>query len=92
MPTTVLIVEDEPNLLTALRYTLEQDGYETLTATDAVVPFCADSRISVGSHSPPHYVMPCIQIGKLRIIRPLFHSPYHVILESLFTVFAGFDE
>ena len=34
MPTTVLIVEDEPNLLTALRYTLEQDGYETLTATD----------------------------------------------------------
>ena len=34
MPNTVLVVEDEPNLLTALKYTLEQGGYETLTATD----------------------------------------------------------
>ncbi len=34
MPPTVLVVEDEPNLLTALKYTLEQAGYETLTATD----------------------------------------------------------
>ena len=34
MPSSVLVVEDEPNLLTALKYTLEQEGYETLTATD----------------------------------------------------------
>ena len=34
MPPTVLVVEDEPNLLTALKYTLEQAGYDALTATD----------------------------------------------------------
>ena len=34
MSSTVLVVEDEPNLLMALKYTLEQEGYDTLTATD----------------------------------------------------------
>ena len=34
MPNTVLVVEDEPNYLAALKYTLEQEGYNTLTATD----------------------------------------------------------
>ena len=34
MSNTVLVVEDEPNLLTALKYTLEQEGYDTLTAVD----------------------------------------------------------
>ena len=34
MPNTVLVVEDEPNLLAALEYTLEQEGYEVLTAID----------------------------------------------------------
>ena len=34
MPNTVLVVEDEPNYLAALKYTLEQEGYDTLTATD----------------------------------------------------------
>lgn len=34
MPNTILVVEDEPNLLAALEYTLEQEGYEVLTAID----------------------------------------------------------
>ena len=34
MSNTVLVVEDEPNLLMALKYTLEQEGYDTLTAVD----------------------------------------------------------
>ena len=34
MSNTVLVVEDEPNYLAALKYTLEQEGYDTLTATD----------------------------------------------------------
>ena len=34
MPNTVLVVEDEPNLLAALEYTLEQEGYVVLTAID----------------------------------------------------------
>ncbi len=34
MPNTILVVEDEPNLLAALQYTLKQEGYTTLAATD----------------------------------------------------------
>ena len=34
MRDTVLVVEDEPNLLAALKYTLEREGYEALTAKD----------------------------------------------------------
>ena len=34
MPNTILIVEDEPNLLHTLQYTLKQEGYTALTATD----------------------------------------------------------
>ncbi len=34
MRDTVLVVEDEPNLLTALKYTLEREGYNALTAAD----------------------------------------------------------
>ena len=34
MPNTVLVVEDEPNLLAALEYTLEQEGYVVHTAID----------------------------------------------------------
>jgi len=32
MPDTVLVVEDEPNLLAALKYTLEREGYDALSA------------------------------------------------------------
>ena len=32
----ILVVEDEENILEAVRYTLEDQGYETLTATDGV--------------------------------------------------------
>lgn len=34
MPGTILIVEDEPNLLAPLQYNLNQEGYATLIATD----------------------------------------------------------
>ena len=34
MPNSVLIVEDEENLLAAVKYALERDGYEVFTATD----------------------------------------------------------
>ena len=37
MPNTILIVEDEPNLLAALQYNLKQEGYTALTATDGEV-------------------------------------------------------
>ena len=37
MPNTILIVEDEPNLLAALQYKLKQEGYTALTATDGDV-------------------------------------------------------
>ena len=37
MPNTILIVEDEPNLLAALQYNLKQEGYTALTATDGDV-------------------------------------------------------
>jgi DNA-binding response OmpR family regulator len=31
---TILIVEDDPNLLTTLKYNLEKDGYDVSTAID----------------------------------------------------------
>ena len=34
MSKNILIIEDEPNLLAALEYTLEQEGFEVLTAID----------------------------------------------------------
>ena len=34
MPSAILIVEDEPNLLHTLQYTLKQEGYTALTASD----------------------------------------------------------
>ncbi len=37
MPNTILIVEDEPNLLAILQYNLKQEGYATLTATDGEI-------------------------------------------------------
>ena len=37
MPNTILIVEDEPNLLHTLQYTLKQEGYTALTAADGEV-------------------------------------------------------
>ena len=34
MSKRILLVDDEPLLLKGLRFTLEQEGYETLTAND----------------------------------------------------------
>ena len=46
MPNTILIVEDEPNLLAALQYTLTQEGYTALTATDGEAGLRMASRMS----------------------------------------------
>ena len=46
MPNTILIVEDEPNLLAALQYTLTQEGYTALTATDGEAGLRMASRVS----------------------------------------------
>ncbi len=46
MPNTILIVEDEPNLLAALQYTLNQKGYTTLTATDGEAGLRMATRMS----------------------------------------------
>ena len=34
MPKKILLVDDEPLMLKGLKYSLEQEGYETLTAMD----------------------------------------------------------
>ena len=34
MPTRILLVDDEPLIIKGLKYTLDKDGYETLTASD----------------------------------------------------------
>lgn len=35
MPTTILVIEDEPSIMENLRYALETEGFATLTATTA---------------------------------------------------------
>ena len=47
MPNTVLVVEDEENLLTALTYNLEREGYTGLTAEDGQAALTLARR-----HSP----------------------------------------
>ncbi len=47
MPNTVLVVEDEENLLTALTYNLGREGYTVLTATDGQAALAL-----ARSHSP----------------------------------------
>jgi len=34
LPTRILLVDDEPLIIKGLKYTLDKDGYETLTASD----------------------------------------------------------
>ena len=51
MSGTVLVVEDEPNLLTALKYTLEQEGYNTLTATNG------ESGLNIAQSNNPDLVI-----------------------------------
>ena len=46
MPNTILIVEDDPNLLHTLQYNLNQEGYATLTATDGEAGLRMASRMS----------------------------------------------
>ena len=46
MPNTILIVEDDPNLLHTLQYNLKQEGYATLTATDGDVGLRMATRMS----------------------------------------------
>ena len=46
MPNTILIVEDEPNLLATLQYNLKREGYATLAATDGEVGLRMASSMS----------------------------------------------
>lgn len=46
MPNTILIVEDDPNLLHTLQYNLNQEGYATLTATDGEAGLRMATRMS----------------------------------------------
>ena len=59
MPSTVLLVEDEPNLLTALKYTLEQEGYDTLTATDG------DSGLNLARVRGPDLIILDVMLPRL---------------------------
>lgn len=46
MPNTILIVEDDPNLLHTLQYNLNKEGYATLTAADGEAGLRMASRMS----------------------------------------------
>ena len=46
MPNTILIVEDDPNLLHTLQYNLNQEGYATLTAADGEAGLRMATRMS----------------------------------------------
>ena len=59
MSSTVLVVEDEPNLLTALKYTLEQEGYNTLTATDG------ESGLNIAQSGGPDLVILDVMLPSL---------------------------
>ena len=59
MSNTVLVVEDEPNLLTALKYTLEQEGYDTLTAVDG------ESGLRIAQSNSPDLVILDVMLPSL---------------------------
>ena len=59
MSNTVLVVEDEPNLLTALKYTLEQEGYHTLTATNG------ESGLNIAQSNDPDLVILDVMLPNL---------------------------
>ncbi|MDA1347830.1 MAG: response regulator transcription factor [Chloroflexi bacterium] len=56
---TVLIVEDEENLAEALRYNLEREGYNVLTARDG------DSGVSTSRRAKPDLVLLDVMLPKL---------------------------
>ena len=59
MSNTVLVVEDEPNLLAALRRALEQEGYDTLTAADG------EAGLSIAQSKNPGLVILDVMLPKL---------------------------
>ena len=59
MANTALVVEDEPNMLFALEYALEQEGYETLTATDG------DAGLRIARARRPDIVILDVMLPKL---------------------------
>ncbi len=59
MSNTVLVVEDEPNLLTALKYTLELEGYDTLTAADG------ESGLSIARSKSPDLIILDVMLPRL---------------------------
>ena len=59
MPNTALVVEDEPNMLFALEYALEQEGYETLTAMDG------DAGLRIARERRPDIVILDVMLPRL---------------------------
>ena len=59
MPNTVLVVEDEPNMLFALEYALQQEGYATLTATDG------DAGLGIARRRRPDMVILDVMLPRL---------------------------
>ena len=59
MSNTVLVVEDEPNQLTPLKYALEQEGYDTLTATDG------EAGLRIAQSEEPDLVILDVMLPKL---------------------------
>lgn len=57
--TTVLIVEDEENILEAVRYNLIRDGYRVLTATDG------EEGLEIARQAAPDLVLLDIMLPKL---------------------------
>ena len=72
---TVLIVEDEDNLVEALRYNLEREGYNVLTARDG------DAGVSTSRKADPDLVLLDVMLPKLdgfevcRILRRETNTP-----------------
>lgn len=59
MPNKVLVVEDEPNLLVALEYNLNSQGYDVLTAEDG------EAGLALARHEKPDLVILDVMLPKL---------------------------
>ena len=59
MPSYVLIVDDEPNIITSLKFLMKKEGYEVAVATDG------EAALRVMEQRPPDLVLLDIMIPKL---------------------------
>src|SRR5271157_4769955 len=75
MSNTILVVEDDPNILEALKYNLGREGYDTLTAVDGA------QAIEAARASKPDLIILDIMLPKMsgfevcRIIRKEMDVP-----------------